>query len=90
MVFCMQPSHQSLHHSPQLSPENSFDLMLEAAAEAAAKKSEAVRYNKYSKLDHVINNMLYAVHNPHSSAAIIYITKPNKKLKYCNIIFTTN
>jgi hypothetical protein len=39
----LQPSHHSLHQSPQLSPENSFDFMLEAAVEAAAKKSEATR-----------------------------------------------
>jgi hypothetical protein len=38
----LQPSYQSLH-SPQLSPEHSFDFMLEAAAEAASKKAEAAR-----------------------------------------------
>jgi hypothetical protein len=38
----LQPSYQSLH-SPQLSPEHSFDFMLEAAAEAASKKADAAR-----------------------------------------------
>lgn len=44
-----QPSYQSLH-SPQLSPENSFDFMLEAAAEAAAKKSEVIRDDQMEEL----------------------------------------